>query len=438
MLIRKSQQVARLTGLILGVFLCAALSLLPFPARAAPPAMVVTLTVTFPAKDSADAWGMVMLNDPKDSITDRGFCWSTTPSPSKNCGSAGSGVGFFGLPLSGIKSGYTFYVRAYAVTSAGTTFGNQVSFTLPPPFIPEAVTADPAPTGSTTAVLGGEVTREGHAPVLDRGVCWATQPLPDFHDNCRSMGSGLGSFSREIDGFTPGVIYYVRAYGESDIGTGWGQDKAFSTNDPAHDLPTVTTTAPYGETDVSALSGGYVTHGGDTPVTACGVCWSTSPGPTVNDSHTADGSGLGQFHSAITGLDPLTEYYVRAYAVNSAGTGYGAEYKFTTVHPTYPSVGTVGIVEIYDDSALVSGEVVLTGDATADERGFCWSQTPQPLVSDNTALAEGSGAGMFQVMLTGLRPETVYYARAYAKNPYGVFYGHIIHFKTMFSKYPAR
>jgi hypothetical protein len=427
----------RPAGLIRGAImalLCLAFLALAGAALAAP--MVTTMFVTFPDAGAADAWGLAMPTAPKETITDRGFCWSTAPSPSKNCGSAGSGAGFFGLPLTGIKSGYTFYVRAYAVTALGVTYGNQIAFHLPPPFVPTAVTADPEPTGPTTAILGGEATHEGHAEVLERGVCWSTSPLPDFHDNCRVMGAGLGSFAQEIEGFEPGVKYHVRAYAASDIGTGWGQEKVFATSQD--DPPNVTTTAPYSETDVSALSGGHVTNQGSSPVSARGVCWSSSPIPTVADARTEDGSGLGQFHSFLTGLEPLTEYYVRAYATNGAGTSYGKEYKFKTVHPTYPKVHTVGALEVFDDSALVQGEIILTGDATADERGFCWSETPQPTIADNAVLEGGSGAGLYQAMLGGLRPEKLYYARAFAKNPYGVFYGHIIYFKTRFSKYPAR
>lgn len=421
------------------LFMCLALLARAGVASAAPtvhPPLVRTLNVTFPAKDAADAWGFVLPLAHKDKITDRGFCWSTTPSPTKNCGSAGSGFGFFSLPLTGLKPGHTFYVRAYAISGYGLKYGNQLSFHLPPPFIPTVLTANPVATGPTTAILGGDATHQGHAEILERGVCWSTKPLPSFHNSCVSMGSGLGSFSGEVDGFAPGGTYHVRAYAASDLGTGWGRDKKFSTTD--EEPPTVTTDAPYNETDVSALCGGNVTNEGNSPVTARGVCWSTSPNPTIGDARTSDGQGPGQFHSSITGLEPLTDYYVRAYATSDAGTSYGEEYQFKTVHPVWPNVHTVGTLAVYDDSALLQGEIVLTGDATADERGFCWSTTPQPLITDSTVLEGGSGAGLFQAMIDGLQPETLYYARAFARNQYGVFYGHIIYFKTNFSKYPAR
>ena len=62
---------------------------------------------------------------------------------------------------------------------------------------------------------------------------------------------------------------------------------------------------------------------GSFPVTACGVCWSTAENPTLNDPHTADGTGCGAFTSTISGLAPNTLYYLRPYATSKAGTGYG-------------------------------------------------------------------------------------------------------------------
>ena len=96
-------------------------------------------------------------------------------------------------------------------------------------------------------------------------------------------------------------------------------------------VPVVTTTAIGSITNSSASSGGNVTSEEGAPVTVKGVCYSTSPTPTILDSTTIDGTGLGAFTSSMTPLTPLTTYYVRAYATNSAGTGYGAELSFTTL-----------------------------------------------------------------------------------------------------------
>jgi uncharacterized protein (TIGR02145 family) len=61
-----------------------------------------------------------------------------------------------------------------------------------------------------------------------------------------------------------------------------------------------------------------------------GVCWSTGNTPTIADSKTTDGTGPGTFLSLITGLTDGTTYYVRAYATNDAGTGYGNTFSFAT------------------------------------------------------------------------------------------------------------
>jgi uncharacterized protein (TIGR02145 family) len=86
----------------------------------------------------------------------------------------------------------------------------------------------------------------------------------------------------------------------------------------------------------SAGSGGNVTSDGGAMVTARGVCYSTSPNPTTSDATVPSGSGLGIFNVTLTGLSANTVYYVRAYAVNNAGTAYGNEVTFTTA--AFPGV----------------------------------------------------------------------------------------------------
>ncbi len=101
----------------------------------------------------------------------------------------------------------------------------------------------------------------------------------------------------------------------------------------AQSVPSVTTTVISGITSSSASGGGTVTSDGNVTVTARGVCWSTSPNPTVSGAKTTDGTGPGFYVSALTGLAASTTYYVRAYATNSVGTAYGSEVSFTTSAP---------------------------------------------------------------------------------------------------------
>jgi uncharacterized protein (TIGR02145 family) len=95
--------------------------------------------------------------------------------------------------------------------------------------------------------------------------------------------------------------------------------------------PMVTTATVTSIASTTASCGGMITSNGGATITARGVCWSTNHNPTVADNKTSDGSGNGSFTSSLQGLLPVTPYYVRAFASNSAGTAYGAEATFTTM-----------------------------------------------------------------------------------------------------------
>ena len=98
-----------------------------------------------------------------------------------------------------------------------------------------------------------------------------------------------------------------------------------------HDnTPVVTTSVITNITQTTASGGGIVLSDGGNPIMTRGVCWGTLPNPTIADSHTMDGSGLGAFVSNLTGLTGSTLYYVRAYGTTIAGTCYGNTVTITT------------------------------------------------------------------------------------------------------------
>ena len=117
--------------------------------------------------------------------------------------------------------------------------------------------------------------------------------------------------------------------------------------------PIVTTDAPSDIRLWTATAGGNVASSGGGNVTAKGICWSTSQNPTLDDSYTVDGEGTGTFISELTGLTAGTTYYVRAYATNFAGTGYGEEVSFTTLTvpagDAQPCSGTATVTD-YDNN----------------------------------------------------------------------------------------
>ena len=184
---------------------------------------------------------------------------------------------------------------------------------------------------STSAESGGNITSDGGGDITSRGVVWATSPNPTAEQNIGITmdGSGPGLFQSNITNLQSNTTYYVRAYAINSAGMVYGNEQQFTTEGTA---PAVTTSQVTNITQNSAISGGNVTDDGGANVTARGVVWSTSQNPTLENNlgSTNNGSGTGAFTSTITGLSANTTYYVRAYATNSSGNGYGQQESFTT------------------------------------------------------------------------------------------------------------
>ncbi len=180
-----------------------------------------------------------------------------------------------------------------------------------------------------------------------------------------------------------------------------------------------------------ATVAGEVTADGGKPVTERGICYSLSHSPILFDHKVTAGSGTGTFTATLTGLTPDTIWHARAYAINVKGTAYGAEISFRTLPEATPPVVVTGKVsEVGREEASIAGEVTADGGEPVTERGICYSLSHSPILFDHKEAA-GSGTGTFTATLTGLTPDTVWYARAYAINVKGTAYGAEISFRTL-------
>ncbi len=394
-------------------------------ASAAPPELT-TAAITDITKTSAASGGNI-ISEGGTPVMAKGVCWNTAANPTttNNKTMDGEGSGNFGSSITGLTPNTKYYVRAYAINSGGTAYGNELSFTTNPedPVSPAVITSLIISITPNSAVSGGEVTSDGGATVLSRGVCWSTSSNPTIDNLKTTDGSGTGSFTSNITGLTPGTSYHVRAYATNSVGTSYGADIPFTTD---ISVPTVTTTSISDITSTTAISGGNVISNGGTSVTSRGVCWSTSSNPTISDFKTTDDSGTGSFVSSITGLTPCIIYHVRAYATNSSGTAYGEDVSFTT-GTILPTVTTTEISAITSTSASSGGNI--TGDclSVVTARGVCWSTTANPTTADSKT-TDGTGGGLFTSNITGLTNGTLYHVRAYATNPAGTAYGEDITF----------
>ena len=255
----------------------------------------------------------------------------------------GSAFGGFGpLPGDVIESyyGYSEYLEGYGwfggVNELHPGWGYMYFSNRTVPFSIILGTQIELPTVTTSSATnittygltcGGEVTDSGNSGVLVRGVCWSTQQNPTVNDPHTTDGYGMGSFTSAVEGLEMNTTYYVRAYAMTTSGTGYGEQIMLSTK---NGVPTLTTSAASEIGTTWATCGGDISDDGGMEVTERGICWSTSPNPTIEGNHGSNGAGLGSFSVNMNNLEPNTTYYVRAYATNSHTTAYGNEVFFRT------------------------------------------------------------------------------------------------------------
>lgn len=244
---------------------------------------------------------------------------------------------------------------------------------------------------SETAVSGGSLTSDGGAPIT-LGICWNTSTNPTIANSSTAGTGTTGGFTSNLTGLAGSTTYYIRAYATNSIGTAYANEISFTTLAPV--VPTLTaTTAASLIRSTAAASGGNVIDNGGATITDRGVCWSTSINPTISDSKTTDGSGLGSFISNITGLTIGITYYVRAYATNSAGTAYGSQTSFITTYGVGDSFqgGVIGYIFQSGDPGYIIGETHgLIAAASIQSSSAAWNNGSYT-TTGSTATQLGTG-----------------------------------------------
>lgn len=174
-----------------------------------------------------------------DSVLSRGICWDTLTSVSilNNIGSIqnGSGLGQFSCTLTKLIPGKIYYVKAWATTNIGTTYGDLKIFTTLSGVV-DINTTEISSITPNTAISGGTITDDGGASILTRGVCWSTLQNPTVENNKTIDGSGIGSFTSNITGLQLGQRYFVRAYAKNSVCTTYGQQVSFIANSTVTDI----------------------------------------------------------------------------------------------------------------------------------------------------------------------------------------------------------
>lgn len=273
-------------------------------------------------------------------------------------------------------------------------------------------------------VITGNVDDDGGSEVIERGVCWSLNQNPTIEDSKFSNGKGEGMFSCTVYGLLPGKKYYARAYAKNYAGIAYGNQISFET-DP---VPSLLTNSVYGVTTNSAICSASITDRGGTAILVRGVCWSKEENPTKDDYVIASTDISDNYTCEIYQLSPGTTYYIRAFATNFTGTGYGNLITFKT-KSDIPKITTSETTHITSNSAISGGTITSDGGEPVLSRGVCWSQKNNPTVNGNKT-NDGAGVGHFISSLSDLNSGEKYYIRAYATNKIGTAYGHEVSFIT--------
>lgn len=194
-------------------------------------------------------------------------------------------------------------------------------------------------------------------------------------------------------------------------------------------IPILTTNLITEVSTISAVSGGFISDDGGDAVISKGICLSTSDKPTIENSKTIAVTESNSFSCHLAGLTPKTLYYVRAYATNSAGTGYGELISFTTLGDSPVTIAT-NASDITAKSAILNSSVNPNLLSTAVS--FEWGTTTNygNIVSVNQPVNATTSVNV-NITITNLLPKTIYHYRIKAENSIGISYSNDMTFTTM-------
>lgn len=392
---------------------------------------VTTGDITEISSRSAVLPGCIVSLGNVTALSDYGHVWAKIAEPTLQNGAFTSlgertEVGDYTSSVENLEPYTEYYVRAYAKNEKGTAYGEVKTFKTTKTDV-ILFTAEVTEIIHNAATCGGTVQTTGGYTIAERGVCWSTSAHPTVA-NSTAVASGE-KFTCRMTGLNTLTSYYVRAYVKTDENTVfYGDEKKFTTTKEVS-APKLTNVSVSNITTTAAAVSSTVSSDGNSAITSCGFVYAQSPDPTIKSGMmvtcSPSSASLGR---SITGLQPGTTYYVRAYAQNAVDITYTPSREFTTLAITLPQLSPVSVTNIGRTTAQVSAFVVSDGNATVTECGFCWSENPYPTISDHQIACTTSGS--FNTKLTGLPLTTTVYVRAYASNSMGIAYSDELTFMT--------
>lgn len=292
--------------------------------------------------------------------------------------------------------------------------------------IPTLTTQFPVTSQSAIQVtMWATIDAVGKGNITKRGFQWGIgQQVTETYIETGSFG--VGDFSHELLGLTPGTDYFYRAWCENSQGTFFGKWQNYKTTIAT--APTVRTLTPTDIVANSIVGNGTISNIGGQNCSRRGFKY----GKKQEDEWEVyeDGSfGTGGFDLSITGLDPNVTYYIRAFAKNAEADGFGDYVEFKTL-ASLPVVSTKDATNWTSSSATLNGRITDDGGGCT-ERGFEYYKDGEPENVIEVKEIGEFGVATYSLIIDELLAETKYYFRAYAINEIGTAYGSWRSFSTL-------
>ncbi|MBR4837148.1 MAG: hypothetical protein IK004_01760 [Bacteroidales bacterium] len=171
-------------------------------------------------------------DDGGSAITERGVCWSSHQTPTVNDAHVTSvgNTGHFTCEITNLDEVTTYYVRAYATNDYGICYGDQITFTTEHNIVLPTVSTNGVMFKDTYAVATGTIVSDGYGTISVKGVCWSQSDNPTIDNAHTTIDNGdVGPYQSEIANLLPSTTYYIRAYVTNEAGTGYGEQREFTT-----------------------------------------------------------------------------------------------------------------------------------------------------------------------------------------------------------------
>lgn len=349
------------------------------------------------------------------------------------------GDGRYTFTITGLIAETSYDIRGFATNTKGTGYGEPITLVTSAPETP-LLQAEAGEPGSTFIEVSAKLKNENDltAGITEVGFCWSKEKEePGMEDNKTISQLNEKGFSSVIKELAPETKYYLRAYAiNKRTKVGYSNVITFTTTKSVEPKLDVTTAVTVEETSIVLKS--KITDNGGHNIIKFGFAYKVGNEGTETQKEVpvSELKEDGSFQFTLTGLSSETTYEIRAFAVNSVGTGYGEGCAITTLAQKAPQLsletGTPGA-----HSVSVTGIIQSAGGTSSVVRevGFCWSTTPTPTIADNkkTVILDGVS---FSTVISELKAETKYYIRAYAVNEAKIGYSDVVEVTTAVSDEP--